>query len=255
MTYAASPPGSAPTAPSVTPQPRLPALSRLWFPAVALLLGFYVGLPWLAPVFMRLGWSEPARVVYAFYSTQCHQMAQRSYFLFGPKTMYSTAELGTLAGVGSDPLALRGFIGSAQLGWKVAWSDRMVSMYTSVLVFGLGARLLRRRLAPLPIWAFALMALPMAVDGGTHLLSDLAGLGQGFRDQNVWLAALTGSLLPSSFYAGDALGSFNSWMRLLTGTLFGLGVVWTVFPHLERALAPVESDWASVSPSLSTPLS
>ena len=155
--------------------------------------------------------------------------------------MYSAAELGTLAGVTNDPLALRAFIGSAELGWKVAWSDRMVSLYTSVFVFGLVARLLRRRLAPLPIWAFVLLALPMALDGGTHLLSDVAGFGQGFRDQNTWLAALTGSLLPRSFYAGDALGSFNSWMRLLTGTLFGLGVVWTAFPHIERALEPTNA--------------
>ena len=255
MATTASPPGTARTVASVSPQPRLPALSRLWFPAVALLLVLYVGLPWLAPVLMRLGWSEPARAIYAFYSTQCHQMAQRSFFLFGPKGMYSTEELHLLAGVGANPLALRTFIGSAELGWKVAWSDRMVSMYTSVFVFGLAARLLRRRLAPLPIWAFVLLALPMALDGGTHLVSDLAGIGQGFRDQNAWLGALTGSLLPRSFYAGDALGSFNSWMRLLTGTLFGLGVVWTAFPHLERALAPVERVWPSVSPSPASPLS
>jgi uncharacterized membrane protein len=204
---------------------------------------------------MRLGWGEPARAIYAVYSTQCHQMAQRSFFLFGPKAMYSAVELGTLAGVANDPLALRAFTGSAELGWKVAWSDRMVSMYTSLLAFALLAWPFRKRLTPLPIWAFVLLALPMALDGGTHLLSDVAGIGQGFRDQNTWLAALTGSLLPRSFYAGDALGSFNSWMRLLTGTLFGLGVVWTAFPHLERALAPVDRDWPSVFPSPASPLS
>jgi len=241
MTSVTSPPGTALAAPLAAARPRLPALSRLWFPAAALVLGLYVGLPWLAPVFMRLGWSEPARVIYAVYSTQCHQMAQRSFFLFGPKAMFSAAELGTLAGVTNDPLALRAFIGSAELGWKVAWSDRMVSLYTSVFVFGLMAKRLRRRLAPLPMWAFVLLALPMALDGLTHLISDVAGLGQGFRDQNTWLAALTGNLLPSSFYAGDALGSFNSWMRLLTGTLFGLGVVWTAFPHVERALEPTSA--------------
>ena len=245
MDSVASPPGTALTVASVVPRAKVPALSRLWFPAVALLLGLYVGLPWLAPVLMRLGWSEPARVVYAFYSTQCHQMAQRSFFLFGPKAMYSTAELGTLAGVGGDPLALREFIGSAQLGWKVAWSDRMVSMYTSLLAFALLAWPFRKRLTPLPIWAFVLLAFPMALDGGTHFLSDLAGLGQGFRDQNAWLAALTGNAFPPWFYAGDALGSFNSWMRLLSGTFFGLGVVWTAFPHIERALQPTQPTSAS----------
>jgi uncharacterized membrane protein len=206
-----------------------------------LVLGVYVGLPWLAPAFMRLGFERPAEIIYAVYSTQCHQLSQRSIFLFGPKAMYSAAELRNLAGVATEVVSLRNFIGSPDLGWKVAWSDRMVSLYTSIFAFGLLARLLRRRLEPLPIWAFILLALPMAIDGGTHFLSDFAGLGEGFRDQNAWLAALTGNLLPTSFYVGDALGSFNSWMRLLTGVLFGLGIVWTAFPHIERALAPVES--------------
>jgi hypothetical protein len=73
----------------------------------------------------------------------------------------------------------------------------------------------------------------MAVDGTSHLISDLAGIGQGFRDSNVWLAALTNHALPPGFYAGDAWGSFNSLMRLLTGILFGLGIVWFGFPYLD----------------------
>jgi hypothetical protein len=75
----------------------------------------------------------------------------------------------------------------------------------------------------------------MALDGGTHLISDLAGIGQGFRDSNVWLVTLTGGALPNWFYAGDALGSFNEWMRLITGVLFGLGTVWLAYPYLAQA--------------------
>src|SRR3989304_2638602 len=118
MTSITSPPGTALTVPAVAARPRVPALSRLWFPAAALVLGLYVGLPWLPLLFRRLGGGEPARAIYAVYSTQCHQMAQRSFFLFGPKAMYSAAELGTLAGVTNGPLALRAFIGSAELGWS-----------------------------------------------------------------------------------------------------------------------------------------
>src|SRR5260221_5569676 len=117
-------------------------------------------------------------------------------------------------------------MGNWQMGWKVAWSDRMVSMYTSILIAGLLFDLVRKRLRPLPIWAFGLLCLPMALDGGSHLISDLAGIGNGFRDSNAWLAALTGDLFPSWFYAGDTLGSFNSSMRLITGVLFGIGIVW-----------------------------
>jgi len=46
---------------------------------------------------------------------------------------------------------------------------------------------------------------------------------------------LTGNTFPATFYVGDALGSFNSWMRLITGILFALGVVWFIFPYLGRS--------------------
>jgi uncharacterized membrane protein len=120
------------------------------------------------------------------------------------------------------------------MGWKVAWSDRMVSMYTSILFFGLLWGWLSEKLKPLPIWGFAILTLPMGLDGVTHFISDLAGFGEGFRYTNVWLAGLTNHVFPESFYVGATWGTFNSWMRLITGTLFGLGVVWFGFPYLDE---------------------
>jgi len=61
-------------------------------------------------------------------------------------------------------------------------------------------------------------------------------LGLGFRDSNSWLLALTNNRLPL-VYAGDALGSFNSWARLITGVLAGVGIVWFAFPQVERSFA------------------
>ena len=52
----------------------------------------------------------------------------------------------------------------------------------------------------------------------------------GFRDTNSWLAALTDDRFPSSFYAGDTMGSFNSLARLITGLLAGLGASGLPFP-------------------------
>ena len=77
----------------------------------------------------------------------------------------------------------------------------------------------------------------MALDGGSHFISDLAGIGQGFRDSNLWLAKLTHFSFAPNFYSGDALGSFNSWMRLFTGLLAGVGLVWFAFPYLEDAFS------------------
>ncbi len=124
------------------------------------------------------------------------------------------------------------FIGNELMGWKVAWSDRMISFYTSVWLFALVWFPLRRKVKPISWWGFILLLLPMALDGGSHAISDLAGIGQGFRDTNQWLAVLTNNAFSASFYAGDALGSFNSIMRLITGLLAGLGIVWLAFPYI-----------------------
>lgn len=209
--------------------------SRHWFAAAASLLLLWVGLPWLAPILMKVGWEAPARAIYFLYSFQCHQLPQRSFFLFGEKVMYPLEEIRAVWPVGDNPMALRQFIGTAEMGYKVAWSDRMVSAYGSIPLATLVWWPFRRKIKPLSLLAFFLMALPMAIDGSTHFVSDLAGLGQGFRYTNEWLAVLTNHQLPPSFYLGNALGSFNSWMRLITGTLFGAGIVWLSFPLLTHS--------------------
>ncbi len=209
-----------------------------WILWISLTLGLYVGLPFLAPVFMQAGWAGGARALYFIYSFFCHQLPQRSFFLFGPKFTYTLAEVQKAWQDTNNPLILRQFIGNPSMGWKVAWSDRMVSMFTSAWLFGLLWWPLRKRIKPLPWWGLALLLLPMAVDGTSHFFSDLAGIGLGFRDSNAWLAALTHQALPAAFYSGDAWGSFNSLMRLFTGLLFGLGVVWFGYPLLEQAFSP-----------------
>jgi uncharacterized membrane protein len=215
------------------------SFARHWFLVFSLVMGIYVGLPWIAPVFMKIGWTGAGNALYSIYSTQCHQLPQRSFFLFGSKPMFSLSEIQAAWKYTNNPLVLRQFVGNDVMGWKVAWSDRMVSLFTSIWAGLILARLLGKRLKPLPWWSLLLLALPMAIDGTSHLLSDLAGIGRGFRDSNAWLAGLMNNIFPSSFYAGDALGSFNSWMRLVTGVLFGLGLAWFSFPYLESAFADV----------------
>jgi uncharacterized membrane protein len=210
-------------------------LSRNWIVAFSLIFGLYVVAPFLAPVFMHYNWIGLGSIIYKIYSFLCHQMPERSFFFFGSKTMYSLAEIQLVSQNSTNLLELRQFIGNTSMGWKVAWSDRMVSMYTSMLIFAWLWWPLRKRLKSVPIWGFILLLVPMAVDGTTHLFSDLAGIGQGFRENNLWLVALTNNAFEPSFYVGNALGSFNSWMRLITGTLFGIGVVWFLFPYLAES--------------------
>ncbi len=206
---------------------------RHWLLIFNLFWGIFVTMPWVAPVLMHTGHADAAHTIYLIYGTQCHQLPQRSFFLFGPKLMYSLPEIQAAWHDTNHPAILRQFTGNPEMGWKVAWSDRMVAMYTAIFVAGLCYALVRRRLKPLPLKVLPLFILPLAVDGSTHLVSDFAVLGQGFRDSNAWLAGLTGHVLPAWFYAGDAWGSVNSWLRLITGLLFGVGVVWFIYPHFE----------------------
>ena len=212
-----------------------------WLLLFALFFGLFNLLPFLAPVFMRLGWTEAGRLIYTLYAPLCHQMAQRSFFLFGRQSMYQLDELPILLTGNSltDTLALRAFLGNAELGWKVAWSDRMVYMYGAVLLSGIfyGWQKQQKAIKPFSFFVFALFLLPMFLDGASHFLSDITGgMATGFRYENLWLANLTGHALPFWFYRGDSLGSFNAWMRLLTGLAFGFGTVYFTFPYINQAM-------------------
>ena len=216
---------------------------RHWLLALNAGWGIFVILPWFAPIFMALGLTWPGRAVYFIYNFFCHQLPERSWFLFGPQFSYTQPQIAAAWGVPlqaiSNELIRRQFIGTAELGWKVAWSDRMVAMYTSILIFGLIYALLRQqgvRLKGIPWWLFVIFILPMAVDGTTHLINDALRLD--FRQTNQWAVTLTNGLFPASFYAGDMFGSLNSLLRLVTGILFGFGVVAFVWPLMEQEFSP-----------------
>jgi uncharacterized membrane protein len=208
-------------------------ICKYWIALFSVLFGLYVGLPLLAPVLMAAGVTPLGQLIYAIYSFLCHQLPERSFFFFGPKIMYPLAEIQSRWQVTDNALILRQFTGAPGMGWKVAWSDRMVAMFTSMLPFAWLWWLLRKKVRGISWKVLLVFLLPMALDGTTHFISDLAGLHHGFRDSNAWLALLTQNSLPAGFYSGDAWGSFNSIMRLVSGVLFGIGIVWFGFPHLD----------------------
>ena len=206
-----------------------------WFATFLIVYGAWVFAPFLAPFFMHMGWFDAGKAVYFIYSFFCHQLPERSFFLFGAKTMYSLKEIqGAWQNI-INPMILRQFTGNETMGWKVAWSDRMISFYTSVWLFAIVWYPFRRKIKPIAWWGFVLLLLPILLDGVTHAVSDFAGIGQGFRDTNAWLAAITSNSFPASFYSGDALGSLNSIMRFITGLLAGFGIVWLSFPYIFKS--------------------
>lgn len=211
-------------------------LARHWLVLANLMVGMYVGGTVLAPVLMRLGLERAGRLVYLLYSFVCHQLPERSYFLFGPAGLNTYSREQVIAW-GADPDYLRGFVGNAEVGFKLGIAGRDITIYATILLAGLGYALFRRHVRGLSGRAFILLILPMALDGLSHVVSEISGLG--FRESNTWLAALTGNAFSELFYAGTTIGSFNWLMRTLTGALFGLAVVWFAYPHLQRAFGEV----------------
>lgn len=180
-------------------------LAKHWLLLVNLVITIYAGLPVLAPVFMRLGYTWPARVIYTIYKPLCHQLPQRSFFLFGPRLAYSVATFQELLGpeMLADNSLARAFIGNPSLGYKMAYCQRDTAMYTSLLLAGIAFGLVRRRLKPLPFRLYLILLAPWAIDGLAQLL--------GFYE--------------------------STWqLRTITGSLFGLGTVWFAYPYLETAM-------------------
>ena len=205
--------------------------------------GFFVTLPWLAPIAMALNLGWLGRSIYFIYNFFCHQLPERSWFLFGPEFSYTQPQIAgalnvTVADI-SNELVRRHFIGTVEMGWKVAWSDRMVSMYTSIFLFGLLYALLRERgitLKGISLWVFFVLIFPMGLDGTTHLINDALRLQ--FRQTNEWAVLLTGNIFPAQFYMDDMFGSLNSVLRIVTGIFFGYGVVAFLWPMMDKEFSP-----------------
>ncbi len=185
------------------------ALAKHWLLFINLVIAIYGGSPFLAPTLMALGYPRPAEIIYTIYKPLCHQLPQRSFFLFGPQLAYSLDTLQELLGpeiLATDSLA-SAFIGNPALGYKVAFCQRDTAMYTSMVLAGIVFGLVRRRLRPIPFVLYLILLVPMAVDGTAQFL----GLYE------------------------------STWqLRTISGGLFGLGTVWFAYPYLEAGFAEIQ---------------
>ena len=185
--------------------------ARHWLLVFNLLLGLYVGLPVLAPALMASGVEGPARLIYTVYRPMCHQLPWRSFFLFGEQPYYSKDYL--ISQVGAEPLATLwtagSFLGTLELGYKIALCERDVATYGAMLLAGVLFGLVKKRLKPLPWLVFVLFLLPMAIDGGLQFI--------GLRESTPLL-------------------------RVITGGLFGLGAIWLAYPYFEMGMQDVRQE-------------
>ena len=205
-------------------------LARHWLPVMTAAVFIYVGLPFLAPVFMKLGWTGAAQVIYSAYSGLCHQLGYRSWYLFGEHWAYPRDIFQAFSGIDpNDLFAARAFTGNAQMGFKVAYCERDVAIYGAIGVAGLiyGLPFVRRRVKPLPWLAYALIGVfPIAFDGFSQLFSQ---------------------------YPYNTLGLFgwlpyresNALLRTFTGSLFGLANAWLALPYLNESFNSIKEDLAT----------
>ena len=180
-------------------------VSAHWLLVANLAVALYVGLPILAPVLAEAGFQRAANIVHFVFRPLCHQLPERSFFLYGSRCVYSYQELSQMLG-GLVPSRYQGGEG---IGFKVAVCQRCVAIYLTMLVAGILFASLRGRLKALSVRQFAMTILPMAIDG----------LGQLF---GLWTSSW--------------------WSRVVTGGLFGLGCFWLTYPHLERGMSEVRQE-------------
>lgn len=93
-------------------------------------------------------------------------------------------------------------------GHQLGMCARNLSIYGSMFVGSLIFVLSKKRLPGIPWWFWVLMILPMAIDGTTQMF--------GLRE--------------------------STWeLRVITGTLFGLGNIWFVLPLIQKLLLEASS--------------
>jgi uncharacterized membrane protein len=200
-------------------------LSKHYMLVFNLVVMLYLGIPFLAPVFMKLGWEAPAGIIYRVYGTMCHQLAFRSWFLFGEQPAYprSAANVAGLIPYGqatgldeNDQWAAREFRGNPVIGFKVALCERDIGIYAGILLFGLVYVITRHRIKSLSWYLWIIIGiLPIAIDGVSQLItqppfSDVLRLSfLGYRESTPLL-------------------------RTITGLLFGITTAWFGFPVTEN---------------------
>jgi len=196
-------------------------LSKRYMLVFNIFVFIYLGLAFLAPVLQANGYITPAKIIYTVYGRLCHQLAFRSWFIFGeqsayPRSLAGVANLLTYEQVtGFDTFDLdtaHKFIGNEILGYKLALCQRDIAIYGAILAFGLLFSLTGRKIPSLPIAAwFILGILPIGIDGLSQVVSQLP-----------W------HILP--------IRESTPLLRTITGGLFGFSTAWFGYPIVEESM-------------------
>ena len=169
---------------------------------------------------MKNGRTGAGALIYQYYSVLCHQLPQRSFFLFGEQPWYPMAvpkdsrmlSFEEAAGFSPGFSSGRAFYGTPEMGYKMAICQRDVAIYGSMALFCLLFAHTGRRI-PRPRWILPLLigGVPIILDGCSQLL---------------------GNAFPEVFPFRES----TPLLRTVTGALFGFCLCWYLFPWLEMTL-------------------
>jgi len=207
-------------------------LSKHYLALLNMFMLFYFGLPILAPVLMNAGLKTPANVIYTIYKPLCHQFGFRSFFLFGEQSYYPTQAAGissvktfenatgitdVINPIGTARLSAREYTGDKTVGYKMALCERDMAIYTAMFLFGVIYAATGRRIKPLHWMLWILIGIgPIGLDGFSQLFSQM---------EWSWLV----SILPYR--------ESTPFLRVLTGSLFGIATAWFAYPYMEESMA------------------
>ncbi len=200
----------------------------LWFSksyvwVITVLIIIFIGFSFLPPFLMKTGNTGMANGFYGFYRLLCHQLFYRSFFIGGEQPFYprELAGLGgfstyeEVTGKPADDLEYaRNFNGNDVLGYKIALCQRDVAIYLSLALSGIFFEISRKKIKPLRWYYWIIIALiPIGLDG----FSQLPGLADGWPG---WLP----------------IRESTPFLRVLTGSLFGFGTGWYMYPLMEEGM-------------------
>ena len=198
--------------------------SRHYLALINVILALYVFLPILAPVMMKIGYTDHATTIYQLYRPLCHQLAYRSFFLFGEQAAYpldvpagsDRLTYQQVSGNSREDMQLASeFIGNEHVGYKIAICQRDIAIYGSLLLFGVIFGLTGRKFKPLPWWLWVVLAIgPLGLDGVWQLVSQMQ-----FSFLN-WLPAREST----------------PFLRVATGAAFGWFTAWFGIPTIEESV-------------------
>ncbi len=95
----------------------------------------------LAPILLKIGLEEPAKIIYFIYSFFCHQIDYRSLHIFD---------------------------------YQFAWCTRDTFIWTSIFIGGVIVKIFK--IKPLKWFYLILASLPMALDGGIQLIATIGAI-------------------------------------------------------------------------------